>query len=189
MTVDEFTKLAAAIKTYFPRDNILPTDAAMELWFDSLKDLDYQSASLSLRRYVATNKFPPTIADIRGNAVFEEEENEMRAWGLVQRALRNSGYHAEEEFEQLPPAVQRAISSPGQLREWARLEIGGGDWNVMQSNFMRTYRTELAREKERKRLSPDIRKLLDDVNNRLEISETENQRLTATQECPSDATE
>ena len=65
MTAKEFANLTAAIKTYYPRDYVIPTDKAMELWFNSLKDLDYQNACRGLKKYVETNKFPPSIADIR----------------------------------------------------------------------------------------------------------------------------
>ena len=78
MNVDEFAKLADAIKTYFPRDNVLPTDNAMELWFDMLKDLDYKSAYIALKKHVATSSFPPTIADIRKNA--SDFQNPMRSF-------------------------------------------------------------------------------------------------------------
>lgn len=65
MTAQEFANLTAAIKTYYPRDYVIPTDKAMELWFNSLKDVDYQNACRGLKKYVETNKFPPSIADIR----------------------------------------------------------------------------------------------------------------------------
>ena len=42
MTFKEFGYIADAIKTYFPRDNVLPTEHAMSLWYDGLKDLPYQ---------------------------------------------------------------------------------------------------------------------------------------------------
>lgn len=41
---------------------------------------------------------------------------------------RNSGYHAEEEFARLPELIQKAVSSPGQLREWALSENVDGTW-------------------------------------------------------------
>lgn len=95
MTTKEFAIIAAAIKTYFPRDNVLPTEKAIELWYNELKDLTYNAVNLGLRMYVATNKFSPTIADIRENAKHfcsesNEELNEMAAWGLVLKAMRNS---------------------------------------------------------------------------------------------------
>ncbi len=166
MTTKEFALIAAAIKTYFPKDNILPTEKSMELWYEELKDLPYQIANMAVRMHVATNKFAPSIADIRENAVKLNPEmqkgelNEMEAWQLVLRAMRNSIYHADEEFDRLPPAVQKAVASPGQLREWAMAEDVDGTWmNVTQSNFMRTYRAEVSADKERRKLSPDILEL------------------------------
>lgn len=86
MTAKEFGILADAIKTYFPRDNVLPTENAMRLWYSELKDLPYQVAQTALRKYVATNKFAPTIADIREQAAElnaqeqgEDELNEISA--------------------------------------------------------------------------------------------------------------
>ena len=168
MTVDEFIKLTAAIKTYFPKDNLLPTEEAMDLWYCELEDLDYMSANMGLRRYVATNRFAPTISDIREYAssfIGTGIPNEMEAWTLVLRAIRNSIYHAEEEFGKLPQAVQRAVVSPGQLREWATAEDVDGTWmNVTQSNFMRVYRAEAEREKEIGKLPPDIQRLAEKVH-------------------------
>ena len=117
MTAKEFGFLADAIKTYFPRDNVLPTETAMRLWYSELKDIPYQLAHTALRKYVSTNKFAPTIADIRGqvaelNDQNEEELNETAAWSLVLKAIRRSTYYSEEEFAKLPATVKRAVASP-----------------------------------------------------------------------------
>ena len=83
------------------------------------------------------------------------DANEIAAWGVVLKALRNSTYHSEEEFNKLPLVIQKAVSSPGQLREWATMEnLDGTGLNVIQSNFMRTYRLEIEREKELRRTNP-----------------------------------
>lgn len=165
MTANEFGVLANAIKTYFPRDNVLPTENAMRLWYEELKDIPYQAAYIALRKYVSTNKFAPTIADIREHASEletknEEELNETAAWALVLKAMRRAAYYAEEEFEKLPAVVKRAVFSPGQLREWAILEdIDGKTMTVIQANFQRTFRNEMRIEKEKEKLSPDVLKL------------------------------
>ena len=171
MTVKEFGFLADAIKTYFPRDNVLPTENAMRLWYSELKDIPYQLAHTALRKYVSTNKFAPTIADIREqvaelNDQNEEELNETAAWYLVLKAIRRSTYYSEEEFAKLPATVQRAVASPKQLREWAMLEdVDGKTLTVIQSNFQRTFRAEQQRERERSKLSPDVLKLMKPMNN------------------------
>lgn len=165
MTANEFGVLANAIKTYFPRDNVLPTENAMRLWYEELKDIPYQAAYIALRKYVSTNKFAPTIADIREQVSEletknEEELNETAAWAIVLKAMRRAGYYAEEEFEKLPAVVKRAVFSPGQLREWAILEdIDGKTMTVIQANFQRTFRNEMRIEKEKGKLSPDVLKL------------------------------
>ena len=171
MTAKEFGFLADAIKTYFPRDNVLPTENAMRLWYSELKDIPYQLAHTALRKYVSTNKFAPTIADIREqvaelNDQNEEELNETAAWVLVLKAIRRSTYYSDEEFAKLPPVVQRAVSSPRQLREWATLEdVDGKTLTVIQSNFQRTFRAEQQRERERNKLSPDVLRLMRPLNN------------------------
>lgn len=171
MTAKEFGILADAIKTYFPRDNVLPTENAMRLWYSELKDIPYQSAYMALRKYVSTNKFAPTIADIREqvaelNSQNEDGLNETAAWLIVLKAIRRSTYYPDEEFAKLPPVVQRAVSSPRQLREWATLEdVDGKTLTVIQSNFQRTFRAEQQKERERNKLSPDVLKLMRTLNN------------------------
>lgn len=171
MTAKEFGFLADAIKTYFPRDNVLPTENAMRLWYSELKDIPYQLAHTALRKYVSTNKFAPTIADIREqvaelNRRDEEEINETAAWSLVLKAIRRSTYYSEEEFAKLPATVKRAVASPKQLREWATLEdVDGKTLTVIQSNFQRTFRVEQQRERERNKLSPDVLRLMRPLNN------------------------
>lgn len=171
MNAKEFGFLADAIKTYFPRDNVLPTENAMRLWYEELKDIPYQLAHLALQKYVCTNKFAPTIADIREqvaelNNQNEEELNETAAWSIAWKAICNSGYHAEEEFAKLPPVIQRTVHSPAQLREWALLEnIDGKTITVLQSDFQRAFRVEQQRERERSKLSPGVLKLMRTINN------------------------
>lgn len=65
MTKQEFSKIAMAIKTYYPNTQILPNNAAMELWYQQLQDIPYNVCTLAVNKWVAINKWSPTIADIR----------------------------------------------------------------------------------------------------------------------------
>lgn len=164
MTFKEFGKLADAIKTYFPRDNMLPTDTAMELWYDMLKDMDYQSAYIGLKNHVATSKFAPTIADIRNGAVITQpqELNEMEAWSIVSKAIRNSGYNSADEFAKLPLLVQKAVGLPSQLRTWALDENYNEE--VVGSNFIKCYRNELEKQRELQKMPQNVRNLIENAN-------------------------
>lgn len=68
MNKKEFATFAAALKTYYPKENLLPNQQAMELWYRQLKDIPYQIAELTLNKWVSMNKWSPSIADIREQA-------------------------------------------------------------------------------------------------------------------------
>ena len=40
MNREEFAALAMAIRTYYPRENLMPNDEALNLWYEALQDLD-----------------------------------------------------------------------------------------------------------------------------------------------------
>lgn len=68
MTREQFAYWAAALSTYYPRQQVIPNKQALELWFRRLSDLDYEDAQAALNEWVETEKWPPTIADIREKA-------------------------------------------------------------------------------------------------------------------------
>lgn len=61
----QFATFAMALKTYYPRENILPNQQAMELWFRHLEVVPYEVAELALQKWVLKSKWSPSIADIR----------------------------------------------------------------------------------------------------------------------------
>ena len=166
MTREEWAVLVKAMKAVYTSPSFLPDQYAFDTWYGLLKDLDYKLLSFGLKKYMQTEWKEPSIAALRecANSIAPQstELNETEAWEKVSKAIRNSGYHAEEEFARLPKLIQKAVSSPGQLREWALSENVDGTWlSVVQSNFQRTYRAEVQREQERRKLSSDLLKIID----------------------------
>lgn len=166
VTRDETINILMMIQAAYPSFKVPNKTIAVNTWHSLLSEYKYSQVGASLKRYIQTNKngFAPSIGQIIDgiSEIFsEDEENEMKAWMLVQKAIRNSAYHADEEFDKLPKIIQKAVSHPRQLQEWAMMEnVDGRAWNVMQSNFMRTYRAEVEKEKEMRKLSPDLLELM-----------------------------
>ena len=48
--------------------------------------------------------------------------SDMEAWATVRKAIRNSNYHAREEFDLLPELVKSVVVTPENLIEWAKLD-------------------------------------------------------------------
>lgn len=171
MTKEQFKVLVKAMKAVYTNPGFIPDQDAFDVWYSMVKDLDYAIASRAVQMHMQTVETPPTVAGIRKQAAklqadASDDLNETAAWSLVWKAICNSGYHAEEEFAKLPAAIQRAVHSPAQLREWALLEnIDGKTITVLQSDFQRTFRVEQQRERERGKLGPDVLKLMRPLNN------------------------
>lgn len=162
MVKEEWKNIVINLKSAYTSPNFLPDETSWRVWLYALADLPAEVVGASAVVYIQQNHFPPTIADLReiASRFMEDgdEQNEIEAWTCVSKAIRNSTYHAEESFEKLPPLIQKAVGSPAVLKEWAMSDYDS--IQVTQSNFMRNYRVVSTREKEAKRLSPQIRETL-----------------------------
>lgn len=172
MTRDDIKKLLMRIESVFP--NWKPQADlrfVVETWCEYLEEYTYEQVLTALKVYISTDTsgFAPSIGQLVDkiqNLTQPCELNEMEAWSLVGKALRNGYYGAEEEFAKLPAAVQKAVGNAANLRNWAQTDIESVE-NVIQSNFMRTYRAVVKREKEYQKLPESVRLVM---NNTIQIS-------------------
>lgn len=167
MEREEFKILVKAMKAVYAQPTFIPDKDAFDVWYGLLQDLPYEQTNLAIQKYMTSERFPPTIADIRTKATeiiapVEESMSELQAWALVQRALRNSGYNSEEEFAKLPEACQRAVGTAANLKEWALMDSDQVA-TIEQSHFIRNYRTSVQRMKEEARLPENVRMLIADM--------------------------
>ena len=89
MNRKEFALFAAALKTYYPREALLPNDQAMELWFRQLEDIPYKVGEIALNKWVATNKWSPSIADLREMSA-SIQCGDIPDWGEGWKQLREA---------------------------------------------------------------------------------------------------
>ena len=156
--------IQAAYPNYKPQDKTI----AVNTWYMMLKDYECQVVEAALKMYIATDTsgFAPAIGQIIDkikSVTSPNELNGMEAWSLVSNALRNGYYGAEQEFEKLPVTVQKAVGSPDNLRNWAQSDSKSIE-TVIQSNFMRTYETELKRQNEELKIPADVRQLISSIS-------------------------
>lgn len=164
MERNEFKTLAKGMKAVYAQPTFLPDQDAFNIWYELLKDLPYEQANIAIQKYMLTEKFPPTIADIRTKAteiVSPEDESmsELEAWAIVHKAICNSGYYATEEFEKLPPACKKAVGSPANLKEWALMDSDQVA-TVEQSHFIRNYRSAVLRMKEDAKIPASLQAMI-----------------------------
>lgn len=166
MTDTEFNTFAKALKTYYPREKIMPTPVAYELWFEQLKDLDGKVVNAVLRKWVATNKWSPTIADIREQAVgltVGAPKDWGEAWESARYAVRRWGRNREQEaLDSLDDLTRQVVNRIGFQTLCNSEEIG-----VERANFRMMYEQLASRAKETNQLPPKIKALVENTAKRL----------------------
>ncbi len=159
MDKNEFATFAMALKTYYPKENLLPNKQALDLWFFQLQDIPYQVAEISLNKWVSLNKWSPSIADIREMAT-SISHGELPSWGdaweEVLRAIRKYGsYRPVEAMNSLSPLARKATERIG-FRNLCISENISAD----RANFRMIYEQLAEREKKEAQLSVPLKTLI-----------------------------
>ena len=167
MTEKEVRQLLAMTQAVYPNYNPPSREAAVNAWLMCLSEYDNNVVMVAFKAYMTTNTSgfapaPGQLVEILQTLTQPSELNELEAWSIVRKALRNCGYNAEQEFAKLPTVVQKAVGTPQQLKIWAC--DSEFNENVVSSNFMKTYRTEVKRATELNKMPNDVRKLIEMVN-------------------------
>lgn len=177
MTRDEVTAILAVLKTAYPTFYKNMSDDEIEdvidLWATMFADDEVRIVTEAVRAYIATDTkgFPPVIGQIKEKIqeiTQPKMMTEMEAWERVKRAI--SYYHATEAFANLPPILQKIVGSPNTLREWAVMDSETVN-SVIQSNFMRSFKTVAEREREFAKLPESAKQLMIEASKNLKMIE------------------
>lgn len=185
MTDAEVTKIFYMVSAAYPRffKDMTQQQASnyIDAWNMVFADKGAMDVYKGLQFYMCndTQGYPPSpgqIIDCMHKLKPESTMNEMEAWQLVEKAVRNSCYNADEEFNKLPQVIRRCVRNPGVLREWAKMDESEF-MTVIQSNFMRSFRVEQQKEVEIQKAPIPIRPALEEIGNeeapRIEIKENQ----------------
>lgn len=171
MTGKEVAILIYTVKANYPKfyGNMDKNefDSLASVWLSCLGDYEFNIAQAGLKLYFTTEKsgFPPTVGQVIDciHKITDREDDtitELDAWGMVYKAICNSNYNAEQEYDKLPNVVKKSIGNYSQLKQWAMLDTNEVQ-TVIQSNFMRSYRQAKSDDKDYRRMSSDIRDAID----------------------------
>lgn len=166
MTKKEFAIFAMALKTYFPRDNLLPTEEAMELWYRELQDIPADVATAMLRKWVDTEKWPPSIAEIRsmcGEIAHGKLPDWGEAWREVEKAIGRYGYMAEEKaLDSMSPTTQKAVLKIG----WRGICMSENP-DTIRAQFRQVYEICVNREIEDRQLPPALKDTIAQIGEKI----------------------
>lgn len=160
----EFATFAMALKTYYPKEALLPNQQAMELWYRELCDIPFDVAEAAMRKWVSTNKWSPSIAELRELAA-EVQHGKLPDWGegwqQVIKAIKKYGYYNQKQaMESLDPFTRDIVRRIG----FANLCLSDNP-TADRANFRMLYEELARREQTRQQMALPLQQTI----NRLQL--------------------
>lgn len=165
--------LTAAYPHFYGGKNAPDVRSTLSLWASVFADDDVRLVAAAVKAIIVadTREFPPTIAHVKEQMrkmIQSEAMTEAEAWFLISQATKNGIYGSKEEFEKLPPQLQKLVGSAEQLRVWAMMDSDTLH-SVVSSNFQRSYKVIVQREQMEAKLPRDVLRLVSGMSERMAL--------------------
>ena len=74
-TSEQWLTLAKTLQSCYPNPNFLSDEGKVKVWYTMLRNIPYAALANAVGKWITSNKFPPTIAELRSLA----EESGVKA--------------------------------------------------------------------------------------------------------------
>jgi len=158
MTTTEWALLVKALKSAYPSQNFLPDEWSVKVWYSLLKDVPYEALNIAIQRHISTNKYPPTIAELR-SLTSEREKDWSEAWEEVKKAIRRYGsYNEAKALESMSPLTREIVQRFG----FKEICLSDNE-DVYRANFRMAYEQAAKKKEETAQLPETIKARLNGV--------------------------
>ena len=121
-----------------------------------------------------TSPYPPTIADIRKNAIEmikpTTSKTAIEAWNEAYLMICKGAYMTEEEFDEASSEVKKFFGNVRQVRELAQTDTDVVN-SVTKGQFLKQYEVIVNREKEQKLLPQSMQDFIKQLAERMDIKQ------------------
>ena len=158
-------------------DSIAKKDATQKqlminTWQECLGDLDYKLVLQAVKKTIIESPYPPTIHDIRKNAVEmvnPTKNNALADWDECYKMICNGNYMTQEEFDLHSDTCKKFLGSISQLRAYSsNIDFS---MDVVRSNFFKQYETLVKREQEQKLLPPQMQEFTKQLAEKMSVKQ------------------
>lgn len=158
-TIQVITLLAGNYNSIAEKDKT-QKQLMINTWQECLGDLDYRVVLEAVKKTMITSPYPPTIADIRKNAIElinpTQNKTPIEAWNEAYSMICGGLYMTEEQFNMASPEVKKFFGSVRQVTELAKTNIDTVN-TVTKGQFLKQYDILVQRENEQKLLPESMK--------------------------------
>ena len=141
-------------------------------WQECLGDLDYKLVLQAVKKTIIESPYPPTIHDIRKNAVEmvnPTKNNALSDWDECYKMICNGNYMTQEEFDKHSDTCKRFLGSLSQLRAYSKNEDFNMD--VVRSNFLKQYENLIKKNQEQKLLPQNMKDFIGQLAEKMSVKQ------------------
>lgn len=169
-TAQMLTLLRVSYPNFYSKMQKSDMEMVLSLWTDMFINDDVNIVKYALKELIATHSgFPPDIAAVKSKikeitSAATKEPTDEELWATLKRAVSNGTYGAKQEFDRLPPILQRYCGSHTAIRDMATLDADIFN-TVTRGQFLKQIKVVKDREEYNKRMPEDIKALIGAVAN------------------------
>ena len=160
-------------------DSVAKKDATQKqlminTWQECLGDLEYQVVLQAVKKSIIDSPYPPTIADIRKNAIEmikpTTSKTAIEAWNEAIGMISNGLYMTEEQFNNYSPEVKRFFGSVNQVKQLAMVDMETIN-TVTKGQFLKQYEVLINRERGQKLLPQQMQDFTKQLADRMSVKQ------------------
>lgn len=170
-TIQVITLLAGNYDSIAKKDK-MQKQLMINTWQECLGDLEYQVVLQAVKKSIIDSPYPPTIHDIRKNAIEmmnpTQNRTAIEAWNEAYSMICRGLYMTEEQFETASLEVKKFFGNVRQVRELAMTDVDVVN-SVTKGQFLKQYDVLAQREQERKMLPPQIQEFTKQLAEKMSV--------------------
>lgn len=159
MTREEFKILVKGMKAVYAQPTFIPDQDAFNMWYALLGDLSYDACAVAIKKYMLTNKFPPTVAEIRelvSGIVNGDPLTWGESWERALTAVRKYGsYNKGSALDSLDPLTRKCVESIGYMEMCMSENI-----MVERAHFQKVFEVYAKREQTEKQIPLQLKQAI-----------------------------
>lgn len=146
----------------------------VDTWQECLGDLDYKLVLQAVKKTIIESPYPPTIHDIRKNAVEmvnpTTKRTAIEAWNEAYSMICGGLYMTQEQFEMASPEVKKFFGNVRQVKELAQTDAEVVN-TVTKGQFLKQYDVLIDREKEQKLLPQNMQDFIGQLADKMSVKQ------------------
>ena len=138
----------------------------VQVWYDALQDLNYSDVKRAAGAWIMSERWPPTIADIRAmshNLKAAPDELAASAWDQLIRALgRAYAPDSREVWDSLPDHTRQIVGGYATFRAWGNTETAQLE-SVQRPMFVKRFENMQLQKRKQAAIPPTFRQPLPEL--------------------------